>query len=305
MTCRWADPPSEALVQRIAQRTENFAGADLQALCTSAVMAAAKRAAPSLIDQLCNQQAPAAQPQLGRAVAQTQVGTEAMHLSQDGAQLEMSQQRQQELRDQEASQGLASQQARQLGHDQAAGVSQQQQHDHKPLHEASHQQQQQQRQQQQQHSSLPLGALSSLKVKACDWKAALAAAPPACSTRQAQSALSYGHAKALPNHLAPLLLPSLTQILRCVAVAQLQVTGGLRAAVGAVGGLQGSEDGESGLERVLVDAGAIERGCSAGELDVSSCLIANGVTCIQCSLTKQHHATRSLSRHPVFTAISP
>lgn len=254
-------------------------------------MAAAKRAAPSLIDQLCNQHMPASQPQHNRA----QAALAPHQLSQEDAVPLVPQKQQQPLHCQGMSHRPALQQPQQHAQDQAPGVAQQQQqHGQEPLQEALQQQQQQQQQQsgqdplqgasqhhqqhhqqhgqrrqQQQHSSagLPVGALSSLRVKACDWKAALAAAPPACSARQGQSALSSGHAKALPSHLAPLLLPSLTRVLQCVAAAQLPVTGDLKVAVEAVGGLPGLEGRQCGLERVLVDARAIERSCSAGELD--------------------------------------
>ena len=240
-------------------------------------MAAAKRAAPSLVDQLCNQRMPVSQPQHNRAQA---AQASAPHqLSQEDAVPLVPQKQQQHAQDQAP--GISQQQQQQQhGQEPLQGASQhqQQQQQHQsgqdPLqgasqHQQQHHQQHGQRRQQQQHSSagLPVAALSSLRVKACDWKAALAAAPPACSARQGQSALSSGHAKALPGHLVPLLLPSLTQVLHCVAAAQLPVTRGLKVAVEAVGGLPGLEGGQCGLERVLVDAHAIERGCSAGELD--------------------------------------
>jgi hypothetical protein len=48
-TRRWEAPPAAALVDRVAAAAEGFAGADLAGLCTAAVMAAARRAAPALL----------------------------------------------------------------------------------------------------------------------------------------------------------------------------------------------------------------------------------------------------------------
>lgn len=48
-TRHWAPPPGERLLARVAAATEGHAGADLRALCCAAVMAAARRAAPALL----------------------------------------------------------------------------------------------------------------------------------------------------------------------------------------------------------------------------------------------------------------
>jgi len=51
-TRSWPCPPSEALVQALASATEGFAGADLAALCTGAVMQSARRNLPDIADVL-------------------------------------------------------------------------------------------------------------------------------------------------------------------------------------------------------------------------------------------------------------
>ena len=247
--CRWADVPSEALLQRIAARTEGYAGADLQALCTSAVMAATARAAPNLIDQLCNRQASAQQPQHSpkshhhwnpaKQQGQGQEGQEQQGQGQqDQGQQDqrqqlscdlLPQQQQQQNQDKHHDQPLlgmhqheqSAQQQQRHTRQQQQGLQQDQQCQQQ--HHQQHQQQPDQRhhhQQQQQYDNdrLPVTALSGLRVRACDWKAALAAAPPACSARQGQSALSSGYAKALPSHLAPLLFTSLIQVMACNSI---------------------------------------------------------------------------------------
>ena len=49
---RWKDPPPNELLHTVAASTAGFAGADLAALCSAAVHAAVRRAAPSLLEQL-------------------------------------------------------------------------------------------------------------------------------------------------------------------------------------------------------------------------------------------------------------
>jgi SpoVK/Ycf46/Vps4 family AAA+-type ATPase len=49
LTRAWAPPPDAALLRRVAAATEGFAGADLQALCASAVLTAARRVAPGAL----------------------------------------------------------------------------------------------------------------------------------------------------------------------------------------------------------------------------------------------------------------
>ena len=64
--CRWKDTPSEAIVNSLAAATAGYAGADLQALCASAVLAAVSRALPSILDTdaECGQTWSSADPQL-------------------------------------------------------------------------------------------------------------------------------------------------------------------------------------------------------------------------------------------------
>lgn len=49
---RWPQPLEAGLVQQIAAATEGFAGADLQALCSAAVVRAATRVLPDLMNQV-------------------------------------------------------------------------------------------------------------------------------------------------------------------------------------------------------------------------------------------------------------
>lgn len=210
--CRWADVPCEALLQGIAQSTEGFAGADLQALCTAAVMAAARRAAPSLIDQLCNEQG----PKKRNACVTKQQEQSGPAGAKEGALPQPQQvQEQEELLDEQpqghSHPGPQQQQHRQQMHpQQGLSLCQQQQ----SQQQQPKQQQQQELSQQQQHTSSAFQALSRLRVRARDWRAALAVAPAPCSARQSEAALSTGHARALPHHLAPLLLPGVEQVTR-------------------------------------------------------------------------------------------
>jgi SpoVK/Ycf46/Vps4 family AAA+-type ATPase len=50
--CRWAEPPADATLAAVAAATDGFAGADLQALCTAAVLAAFSRQSPALLADL-------------------------------------------------------------------------------------------------------------------------------------------------------------------------------------------------------------------------------------------------------------
>ena len=50
-TQRWSCPPPAALLQHVAAEAEGYAGADLAALCTAAVMAAVRRSSPALLEQ--------------------------------------------------------------------------------------------------------------------------------------------------------------------------------------------------------------------------------------------------------------
>ena len=50
--CRWDRPPAAKTLQQVAAATEGYAGADLQGLCTAAVLAAVRRQAPLLTQDL-------------------------------------------------------------------------------------------------------------------------------------------------------------------------------------------------------------------------------------------------------------
>ena len=50
--CRWNPQPAEQVIGSVAAATEGFAGADLQALCAAAVIAAVRRSAPGLLGDL-------------------------------------------------------------------------------------------------------------------------------------------------------------------------------------------------------------------------------------------------------------
>ena len=109
--------------------------------------------------------------------------------------------------------------------------------------------------------------LTKLRVKAVDWRAALAAAPLPCSARQSLSALSSGHARALPHHLVPLLLPCITRALQCVAAAQLPwqdaTAAALEACTAAASTAEADAVGRGRLERLLAELGAVEGPASA------------------------------------------
>ena len=120
--------------------------------------------------------------------------------------------------------------------------------------------------------------LTKLRVRVADWHTALAAAPLPCSARQTLSALSSGHAKALPHHLVPLLLPCISRALQCIAAAQLPWQGvtatALQACAAAIGtsgraAAAAADEAEAEaaatrrLEGLLAELGAVEEGTSA------------------------------------------
>ena len=50
--CRWDRPPAAKTLRQVAAATEGYAGADLQGLCTAAVLAAVRRQAPLLTEDM-------------------------------------------------------------------------------------------------------------------------------------------------------------------------------------------------------------------------------------------------------------
>ena len=145
--------------------------------------------------------------------------------------------------------------------------------------------------------NLPWKLLEKLKVKAVDWQAALAAAPRPCSARQNISALSSGHAQAMPHHMVPGLLPALTTALRCITSAQLPWQGPIASALAAAGEGDDACDGQEQeevqdgrqkrrLEAVLTQLGAIEAPTlhQLGMRPVCVCSICGGLSVLsQCS----------------------
>lgn len=270
---RWQEVPSEALLQRIAASTEGFAGADLQALCTAAVMAALTRAAPTLVDQLCD--TPEDQEQRQPNQQQGTADESQMHLQgQPG--VSGTQQQQTDVTQSHVTRSHVAQPP-------SHGQQPLDQHTVQPscmhddrLHQHSQQHTQpgpQQQQEQQPCKKLPTrpsqNLVEKLRVKAVDWRTALAAAPLPCSARHHTAALSSGHARALPCYLVPLLLPSLTAALLSIAAAQLPWQGALTAALavaaeaGDKGARQGQEEDDGigqreRLEATLTQLGAIQ-----------------------------------------------
>ena len=233
------------MLSRIAALTEGFAGADLQALCTAAVMAAVSRTAPDLVDQLCDQ----ADDPCG-VQQQDQEQQQPNKQGQQHGQEADEQQRKQEQQPARDSQGRHEQQ-----HDQ-----QHRQHVDDLLQSGQQAPLRQQQQQQGQlRRKLPGKLLEKLRVKALDWRAALAAAPLPCSARQNLSALSSGHAKALPDFLAPLLLPSIIRALQCIAAAQLPWQGtaaaALEAATAAADKVQRANEADGEAAAAMPEAG--------------------------------------------------
>lgn len=322
--------PADALLQRIAASTEGFAGADLQALCTAAVMAAVTRSCPHLVDQLCytattglhpdpvsqsswksdhhqqqQQQQPGVQQQQRHQQQPENQKQEQQQPDKQQEPLEAKQQdKQQEPLQQQQQQGACGQQ--QSDRRQQHGQQQHQQpqagddgadrmHCGDQVMQAAHQNQHQQQDrgnalqrrdlspqanQQKQHRNtdkasekLDKKLLTKLRVKAVDWRTALAAAPLPCSARQSISALSSGHAKALPHHLVPLLLPCISRACQCIAAAQLPWEGTTATALEACAAAAGTPRGAAAavadeaeaevattdtLERLLAELGAVE-----------------------------------------------
>ena len=270
---RWQEVPSDALLQRIAASTDGFAGADLQALCTAAVMGALTRAAPTLVDQLCDPPEDQEQRQPNQLQQQGAADQTQLHLQ---SQLSSTRQQQTEVT---RSHRLQSHVAQPPSHGQQPldqhTVQPSCMHDDR-IHQPSQQHTQpgpQQQQGQQLCKKMPTrlsqNLVEKLRVKAIDWRTALAAAPLPCSARHHTAALSSGHARALPCYLVPLLLPSLAAALQSIAAAQLPWQGAMAAALavaaeaGDKGARHGQED-EDGIEQrgrleaTLTEVGAVQ-----------------------------------------------
>lgn len=325
--CRWQAAPADALLQHIAASTEGFAGADLQALCTAAVMAAVSRRCPHLVDQLCHtattglhpdpvspsgrdpnhqrqqqpdiqqQQQPENQQQEQQQPNKQQEQLQAKLQEEQQEPLQQQQQQEESAWDQQQSDRQQQQQGQQqhqqpqdagdgadrapLGHQVTLATCQKQHQQQDRGNVLQCTDQNTQANEQKKHhvaddlsEKLPKKLMTKLRVKAADWRTALAAAPLPCSARQNMSALSSGHAKALPHHLAPLLLPYISRGLQCIAAAQLPWQGttayaleACAAAVGTSGGAaaaaadkaEAEAASKGGVERLLAELGAVER----------------------------------------------
>ncbi|KAL4856200.1 putative AAA domain-containing protein [Chlorella vulgaris] len=201
----WAQPPPAELLQRVAAWAEGFAGADLQALCTAAVMSAVRRSMPQLLEQAEHEAAGTAvgavalSAAVPPAPAQPQ-GTTATAVTADAAMQPGSCQQQLPVQDrvQLDVQELDAQQRRQQ-------------------------------------------LLDQVQIGASDWQEALASAPPPCSRRAGMAALAAEAAAPLQQHTLPLLARPLSQLLAALDAADVPLPAPAAAAcVAAV--QQGSTD---------------------------------------------------------------
>ena len=230
-------------------------------------MAAISRAAPTLVDQLCDTSEDQEQHHLNQQhqqhLSSQQEQQQQQHLSSQQQHLSSQQQQ-----DQNEQQPVQAQQPQPGPNHVDEQSSMQEQPDQHPQHEATHKKGQQ-KLSGSLSRKLPWKLLEKLKVKAVDWQTALAAAPLPCSARQNISALSSGHAQVMLHHMVPLLLPSLTTALRCIASAQLPWQGPIASALEAAGegddacDRQEQEEVQDGrqksrLEAVLTQLGAVE-----------------------------------------------
>ncbi len=193
-TRRWGRPPPEGLLRQVAARTEGYAGADLQALCTAAVMAAVRRSAPLLLE-LAEQEGREGSAAPGHgADNRPQVGAAGSAADAHGSQQQQ----------------------------QASAAAQPHAHEQQQAG-----QQQSKRQQQRQH------LLDGLEVQAHDWREALAAAPPPCSRRHGLSALAAEAATPLQQQELPLVAGALKQLLAAMHAADLPLPPAAAAAAQA------------------------------------------------------------------------
>lgn len=233
----------------MAARAEGFAGADLQALCTAAVMAAVRRSSPLLLEQTEREAAAAAEgPAAGllegaAAGAATSTAPSA------------------------AAPGVAAGATPSAA---AAGSAQ--------LFPADEDEQQRRRQQ----------VLDAIEVQACDWREALAGAPPPCSRRHGLAALAAEAAAPLQAHELPLLAQPLQQLLAALDAADLPLpppaaeaarAATAAAAGGAAGSTQRDPAGEKqarDLEAMLLQHGALLP--RAGSAAAAGCAAAAAAT---------------------------
>lgn len=222
------------VIQAVAAATEGFAGADLQALCAGAVMAAVHRMAPTLLQQLEHHSMASQAEVLNPIDAPVVVSPETGATQNGGPSAEPGSTHadgQNGSRDEIAEAGATGQDETVSDHEQQgvpqlqAETQQEPLHLHVPgsrgtacdpgTHAGTH--------------AAPgsaacadgEAALRGVQVQACDWREALAAAPEPCSRRQGLAALAADAARPLSACYAPALLPSLAAALRVLHASRL------------------------------------------------------------------------------------
>lgn len=210
---------------QVATRAEGFAGADLQALCTAAVMAAVRRSSPLLLEQAEREAAAGGSATMAAAAAGP-----AARQPESGAGA--------------GAAGTAAVGAAAGGGAQAL---------------AAEEEQQRRRQE----------VLDAIEVQACDWREALASAPPPCSRRHGLAALAAEAAAPLQAHELPLLAQPLQQLLAALDAADLPLPPLAAEAAAAAAGVaagdapNGSKQRQAGgkqaadLETMLLRHGAL------------------------------------------------
>lgn len=210
-TRRWDFPPASELVERIAAATEGYAGADLAALCTSAVMHAVRRAAPELIERteaLADGREESTLGNINNRRIQHPEAVLDLDNNKDGGAL----QRGEATKGHDNENGAAAAEVDVLGRN-------------KGDHDGT---------------DIAAGAAPSVRpplpeivIESSDWDAALAAAPAPCSRRESTHALAADLARPLAHHIAPLLVPSLRHVLHALGKSSLPLPVAVRQATQA------------------------------------------------------------------------
>lgn len=321
MNCptRWEPQPSQQILQAVAAATQGFAGADLQALCAGAVMAAVHRTAPSLLHKL-EQQAMSSQADPSAAqpseapdapapmtAGQGQIQDAQADVSNTHEESELPRTRASapqhaaaecaagptDTGDEMAEAGSSGRDMSDSGQGQPGDSREQMQLQQEALqpHVAGSRAGVCDAEVHANANAVPVAAagsiereavLAGVRVRASDWREALAAAPEPCSRRQGLAALAADSAGPMPALLAPALLPGLAAALRVLhasglplsnAAASAAATAELTLAQSTGACNQPHEEVSAGQEDVwtelrteLVRAGALD----ATENDVAS-----------------------------------